>query len=369
MCQFIIKNIDSLLGIILQPNEELSRMQWQYRIQKLLVICIKQIFASTASIAIPLRMVEIFTSFESVKKQVPVGSSDQEVVRFLKRLFSYMIDQNYFCIVRKMLNERIPENTYEEVSVRPHNEMSRVLLEMLERPLRLVKVYSTDPAFDSKILSSFTSEILTKDFNSTISNFVVPSLGMQSDSFPFIKLIRFLHDIHMETVRRKEGFPMEQLINNNNHHSEFSQSQKSIKFNGYLLHSILKLDVKFLDEVINQNCLSNYLIVIGTMIRNISRLPKPPSQYVTFSNYDDDDAIQEMSASDEDSHDEDEEMQPQFERLILSDTIVLLNEQIRVGKIVKSIDGLLYIPEVVHSLCLIAHNLMIYNRAAINEYR
>lgn len=296
-----------------------------------------------------------------------MGSSDQDVVKFLKRLFSYMIDQNYFCIVRKMLNEKIPENTYDEVSVRPHNEMSRVLLEMLERPLKLVNAFSADPSFDSKILSSFTIEILTKDFNSTISNFVVPSLGAQNDSFPFIKLIRLLHDIHMEAARKREGFPMEQLVNNNNH-SEVSQSQKNISFNGYLLHSILKLDVKFLDEVINQNCLSQYVIVVGAMIRNISRLPKP-SQYVTFSNYDDDDAIQEMSDSGEDSHDEDVEMQPHFERLILSETIVLLNEQTRVGKIVRNIDGLLYIPEVVHSLCRIAHNLMIYNRIAINEYR
>lgn len=296
-----------------------------------------------------------------------MGSSDQDVVKFLKRLFSYMIDQNYFCIVRKMLNEKIPENTYDEVSVRPHNEMSRVLLEMLERPLKLVNAFSADPSFDSKILSSFTIEILTKDFNSTISNFVVPSLGAQNDSFPFIKLIRLLHDIQMEAARKRDGFPMEQLVNNNNH-SEVSQSQKNISFNGYLLHSILKLDVKFLDEVINQNCLSQYVIVVGAMIRNISRLPKP-SQYVTFSNYDDDDAIQEMSDSGEDSHDEDVEMQPHFERLILSETIVLLNEQTRVGKIVRNIDGLLYIPEVVHSLCRIAHNLMIYNRIAINEYR
>lgn len=265
-----------------------------------------------------------------------------------------------------MLGEKIPDNTYEEVSVRPHNEISRVLLDMLQRPLKLVNTFNADPSFDTKILASFITEILTKDFNSTISNFVVPALGAHND-FPFIKLVRFLYDFQIETVRRKEELSTEPSVNNNNQ-IEVSQSQKTIKFNGYLLHSILKLDAKFLDDIINQNCLSNYLIVIGAMIRNISRVPKP-SHYVTYSNYDDDDGIQEMSDSDGDSQDEDEEMQPQFERLILSDTIALLNEQTRVGKVVKNIDDLLYIPEVVHSLCLIAHNLMIYNRSAINEYR
>lgn len=341
------------------------RMIWQYRIQKLLVLCIKQVFSSSMSIAIPMRIIEIFTSFEMIKRQVPTGS-DQDVVNFLKRLFSYMIEQNYFRNVRKMLNEKIPENTYDEVSTRPYNEISRVLLEMIERPLKLVNTFSADANFDSKILSSFVSEILTKDFTSTISNFIVPSLGSQCD-FPFIKLLRFLHDVHMETLRNCEVFSCVIPMDNNNY-SQVLQSYKNIRFNGNLLYSLLKLDEKFLDEVINQNCLSHYLIVIGAMIGNISRLPRP-DQYVSSSIFDDNEAANEQSDTDDDTDDEDQEMQPHNERLTLGETINLLNEQNRVGKIVKNIDGVLYKPEVVHSLCQIAHNLMIYNRAAISKYR
>lgn len=314
-----------------------------------------------------MRMIEIFTSFESNKKNVPHGHgvTDQQIVKFQKRLFSYMIDQNYFGIVRQMLNEKVPEGTYDTVSTRPHNEMSRVLLEMIERPLKLVKTFSVDHGFDTKILAAFTTEILTKDFTSSTSNFIVPALGSQPD-FPFIKLIRFLHDVHMQTLHNSECFPTDLSAYNNNHCGNI-QAIKDIRFNGYLLYSILKLDEKFIDAVINENCLSHYLIVIGAMIGNICKLPKP-NQYVSYSNYDDDD-IQELSDSEEEGSNEDEEMQPQFERLILSDTIVLLNEQNRVSKIVKNIDVLLYKAEVVHSICLTAHNLMIYNRAAINEYR
>lgn len=311
-----------------------------------------------------MRIIEMFTSFESIKKQLPAATNDQEAIRFLKRLFSYMIEQNYFGTVRKMLNEKVPENTYEEATIRPHNEMSRVLLEMIERPLKLVKTFDADPSFDSKILTSFVTEILTKDFTSTISNFVVPALGAQPD-FPFIKLVCLLHDIHLQNLCKDEEAPGEGVTNNN--HADTFKALGNIKFNGCLLYAILKLDAKFIDELISQNCLSQYLVVIGAMIGNISRLPKP-SQYITYSNYDDEDMIEELSDS-EDDVDQDEEMQPQFERLILSETIVLLNEPGRVGKIVKNIDAFLYRPEVVHSLCLIAHNLMIYNRAAVNEYR
>lgn len=263
-----------------------------------------------------------------------------------------------------MLSEKIPEGTYDVVSLRPHNEMSRVLLEMIERPLKLVNSFSTDPAFDSKILSSFTTEMLTKDFNSTISNFIIPSLGAQVD-FPFIKLIRFLHDSFMQSAHE---VTMIDLTMDNNNHGEVLQARPTVTFNCYLLYSILKLDSKFLDELINQKCLlGDYLVVIGAMINNISRVPKP-TQIVTYSNYDDDDTTIQ-AISDSDSEDEDEEMQPQHERLILSDTIAMLNEHTRVGKIVKNIDGILYKPEVVQSLCLIVHNLMIYDRAAINEYK
>lgn len=304
-----------------------------------------------------MRIIEIFTSFESIKRQMPPESSEQEVVKFLKRLFSYLIDQNYFRNVRKMLNEKIPDGTYDQESTRPHNEMSRVLLGMIERPLKLVKAFSADPDFDSKILGSFAIEILTKDFTSTISNFIVPSLGMQSD-FPFLKLICFLHDLQCHGE------------DNNNGTVNLTRFRKELKFNGYLLFSILKLDSKFLDEVINENCLSHYLIVIGALIGNISKLPKP-NQPSNFScNFDEeDDYVQDMSDDSDDEIDQDTEMQPQFERIILADTIQLLNEQNRVVKTVKNLDGLLCKPEVVHSMCLIAHNLMIYNRAAINEYR
>lgn len=311
-------------------------------------------------------MIEIFTSFESIKRQCPAGLNDQEVVRFLKRLFSFMIDQHYFRIVRKMLNEKIPADTYDAETTRPHNEISRVLLEMIERPLKLVNTFSADAVFDTKILSSFTIEILTKDFTSTISNFIVPALGLQID-FPFIKLIRFLHDVHMQTLTGNESFPMNPETFNNNF--EVSHSQPNIRFNGYLLHSILKLDSKFIDAVINENCLSHYLVVIGAMIGNISQLPKPNQFINSFSNFDDDDTREDLSDSDDDDANDDVEMQPQLQRLVLSETIVLLNESTRVGKIVKNIDELLYKPEVVHSLCQIAHNLMIYNRSAINEYR
>lgn len=312
--------------------------------------------------AIPMRTIECFTSYDSIRKLAPVGVDEQEIIKFSKRLFAYMIDQNYYQNVRKMLNDKIDENTYDEVTTVPRTEISRVILDMIERPLNLVYNSIQDDAFDAKILASFISEILAKDQNRTISNFVIPSMATRMN-FPFIKMINFLHIIHLN---RNPA--------DNNNQGENVDLFKDLKFNGFLLYAILQLDGKFLDEMIAQNFLQHYLIVIGSMINCISKLPKS-NEYSKLISYDDNEDISsDPNHNDEDDDDDDEsendeEMQPQFERLILMSIIQQVNEESRVNAIVKNIDSILHLPNVIHSICVISHNLMIYNRAAINEYR
>lgn len=301
-----------------------------------------------------MRMIETFTSFELIKRYAPDEIDQQEIIIFSKCIFSYMIDQNYYSNVRKMLNEKINDSDYIEVTTKPATVISEVILDMIKRPLKLISDLSVDKEFDSKILAAFVNEILANDSNHTISNFIIPSLA--SDNFPFIKLINFLYDIH---VKRH-------LTDNN--HGEENETFRDIKFNGYLLHAILHLDVNFLNEIENRNYLQQYLIVIGSMIGCIIKLPRS-NEYTKFSNFEDNDESTREESDDDDDDEDDEEMQPQFERLILMDIIKELNDQNRVNRIVRNIDSILHIPKVIHSICVIAHNLMIYNRAAISEYR
>lgn len=337
-------------------SDQKSKIQWQFRVKKLLTLCLKQIFASTSSIAIPMRTIEIFTLYDSIRKYATPEVDEHEILKFSKRLFFYMIEKNYFKNVRKMIEEKINDGTYDEITTTPRTEISKVILEMIERPLKLVNDSQYDDEFDAKILGSFANEILSKDSNYTICNFIIPSLASKIH-FPFIKLIKFLFEVHQKR---------EQVDKNN--FGERKKSANDIKFNGYLLYSILHLDVNFLDEVINRNLLQQYLTLIGSMTSCICILPKA-NDYTKFSNFDDNDDINRDASDDDDDDEQDEEMQPQFERLILLDVIQQINEENRVNVIVKNIDSILHLPSVIHSICVIAHNLMIYNRAAMNEYR
>ncbi|KAG5670258.1 hypothetical protein PVAND_000535 [Polypedilum vanderplanki] len=356
LCQFIIKNVGILFEIILQNNNSFikQKLQWQFRIQKLLTLCLKQIFVSpSTSIAIPMRTIEIFTSFESIRNFAPAGINENDLMKFSRQIFSYMIDQNYYENVRKMLNEKIAENTYDEITTVPRTEISKVILSMIERPLKLVNCTTGDEKLDSKILTAFTNDILAKDSNSTIINFIIPSLAKSKD-FPFMKFLNFLYSIQIKRTT-------------NNTFNERNDS--NVIFNGFLLYAILHLDENFLKQIITQGCLQQYLIVIGSMINCISKLPKANDKYIKFSNYEEDEDGMNDSDDEDNESEPDEEMQPQFERLILIKIIHQLNTENRVNAIVRNIDSILHLPNVIHSVCVIAHNLMIFNRAAINEYR
>lgn len=304
-----------------------------------------------------MRMIEIFTSYESIKQSSPSTTSELEIMQLTKSIFSYMIHQNYYKNVRTMLDDKINENTYDEITTRPRTEISKVILEMIWRPLKLVSELNVDSEFDRKILASFAKEILVRDPNFTIVNYIIPSLANERN-FPFIKLLTFLYDVH--AIGAYNNNLGEDLV-------------KNIKFNGFLLHAILKLDVNFLDDIIQRQYLHQYLIVIGNMINCITKLPKA-KEIVRFSYIDDgEDSVDEDSddeaESDQERQQRDDEMQPQFERIILQDVIKQMNDENRINKIVKNLDAILHLPEVIQSVCNVVHNLLIYNRAAIHEYR
>lgn len=306
-----------------------------------------------------MRMIEIFTSFESIRQNSPNAVNEDDIMQLTKSIFGYMVGQNYYRNVRKMLDDKINENTYDEVTTRPRTEISKVILEMILRPLKLVNELNADSDFDAKILASFTQEFLVRDPNFTIVNFVIPSLAIEGN-FPLAKLLNFLYDVHMRDC---------EFYNNNNNFGE-KKIGTNIKFNGFLLNAILKLDVNYLDDIIRKQCLHQYLIVVGSMIGCITKLPKQ-KENVQFSYVDDgEDSVEETEDESEDEMDnQDDEMQSQLERIVLNDIIKHLNDANRVNKIVRNLDGILHLPEVIQGVCNIAHNLLIYNRAAIHEYR
>jgi ubiquitin-protein ligase E3 C len=287
-----------------------------------------------------MRMIEIFTSYEFIRQRSSATVNEQETMQLIKSIFSLMIDESYFKNMRIMMADKINENTYdEELTIRPRTEISKVIFEMIWRPLKLLNELVIDQDFDNKILASFIQEILIYDPNFTIVNFIIPSLA-SSSSFPFAKLLNFLYTHKEQNYFKKPPYIL---------------SENKI----ILCHLILQLDVNFLDELIKQQNLHQYLVVLGQMIGCISKLPKP-KESEKFSYVDEN----ESNSEDDESEDEngDQEMESQFERFVLLNIIKQLNDENRVNKIVNNLNTVLHLPEAIQSICNIAHNLYLYNR-------
>ena len=186
-----------------------------------------------------MRMIEIFTSFEHLRKFT--GVEDQHIVFYLKKIYSYLLNHDYMLNVRKLLDEKIDDNTYIEESPSAHNQISETLVQMLERPLSIMKA-ANDPFFEHKLLASFSSEILAKKYSKTIKFFIIPRLAANPE-FPFIQLIQFL----CETYEKEQESRRIILIDLTDD-TQSTNKNEEFAFSSYLLHSVLKLDSLFLGE-------------------------------------------------------------------------------------------------------------------------
>lgn len=321
-----------------------SEMQWQFRIKRLLVLCTKQILSTKTSAAIPMRILQIFTSFDTIK--INSGSvEDRIIVQFLQNCFLCLANENYFEIMNKILNTKIPEHAYEQETTRPSNEISRTILEMIERPLRLVNI-GRNVEFTHQVISLFIAEILVSDFSLCTSNFIIPSLAMFPE-FPFVQFVRTIH----------EALTVDSSLCN----KKFIERLRDGNVNAFLLYSVIKMDENKYDEMVTQNCMIEYISVIGSLLDNAVKMEKLNCNVSLDDFYN--------SSESDDDDDENMDVEPSIERIMINRSIELLNDKIRSEMIAKLIDQILCEPSAVQKMSLIVHNLIIINQNSSHENR
>jgi ubiquitin-protein ligase E3 C len=325
-----------------------NEIQWQFRIKRLLVLCTKQISSSKTSAAIPMRILQIFTSFDTIKMNSP-NVNDRFIIQFLQNCFLCLANENYFEIMTRILNSKIPEHAYEFETIKPSNEISRTILEMIERPLRLVNI-GNNIEFSHQVISLFIAEILLSDFNFCTSNFIIPSLA-KFPEFPYIQFVRTI-----ETALN---------INSSMCNKKFIDRLRNGNVNAFLLYSVIKLDENKYDEIVSRNCMTEYISIIGTLLDNAVKSEK------FYTNVAFDDFCHNSSESDNEYDDDDDYMdvEPSNERIMIHRSIELLNENERAERIVKLIDLVLCEQNAVQKMSLIVHNLIIVNQNANHENR
>uniref|UniRef100_A0A0A1XNT7 Ubiquitin-protein ligase E3C n=1 Tax=Zeugodacus cucurbitae TaxID=28588 RepID=A0A0A1XNT7_ZEUCU len=369
VCQQIIRQPERLL------RNSSTEFIWLYRLKKLLDVCLTQMTLPQTSPAIPLRMLEVFTATSVLERYM---EDETRVQAYLKVVFNFLVNHEYFVRLRQLMETKCPPLDGE--TLHAPSPFADAIFQLMLRPLLL-----KDEMFG--IYEEFCKHILAKPFTDPIRNYVLPSLAECAD-FPFSKLIRTLHRLTTNPQTEKmqvDLAPGPHTTSTSNFtvttsKVESLEIQRSEIFSSYLLNAILILDRKHLVSLDTQNLVSDYIEIVAEMSAKILQLPKSTLKLSV---------VHHQRTDAEESSDDDEEEEEQTRRIqksstdadagpqalsgeeqnVLMECVNLLNDSQRVRMLTEQTDTYLADEKVLHALCVICHNLMIYNKQAVFEYK
>lgn len=325
---------------------------------------------------IPFRVLETFSSDEIVSSYI----TDLNVRRqYLENVYRYLVKRKYFKLVRQLLEEKVPP--LYDVLLSPPNSISETLLQMIQHPLRLLiaadrniqshQTIGTGSLISDEcvtlILSSFVNEILVPQYSPPIQLFIVPCLANSSE-FPFFYLLQYLSEKIVENDNNATMHTNDSgvTIDYHSNHQNFHKTKKvdNIFDSSYFFKSFLILDQSYLEQMFTDTAsVRNYVKILGRFSNNIRKLQQRTTQSI-FRQMDVD--VDDFDSDEEESY---KEKIPSLERECLLEAITLLNDQKRAELILEHNDNYLDDVSVLYSLCKICHNLMLYHRVAVLEYR
>ncbi|KYN18133.1 PREDICTED: ubiquitin-protein ligase E3C [Trachymyrmex cornetzi] len=307
--------------------KSISSSQWLWRLRWILRMCMRYntetLPDGAYSLAIPLRVLEVFTTREDMEKVLPLSAS-KHTYRHLESIFVYLIQHNYFEQLRKLLDEKVPPMV-EVTSVAP-TPISKCLLDMIKRPVDLISYVNHRENFSTLVLRELCGSVFSPRLSDPIRMFVVPALAEFKD-FPYIQLIICINRL--------------QLIPTIN-----------------LLYCVLSLDSSNqFSWCKSEDVLTNYLQVLASLSSTIVPLMAEQS-------------ISERQIDNDSDNESNGNVTDQEQADILRQCIEMLNEQQRVNGILSAIEQSQSDPPVLlQPLCRLCHHLLITNKLAVQKYK
>lgn len=128
--QYILKNPQSVF------NELVSTMGratvWRHRLNRYLILCIRQLFVTDIPQAIPLRILELFTGAQLMRTYV---TNLEQIRPLLEATFLYLVRNRYYEYMRRLLEEKVPP--LDGPISKPPTPFCDAVLQLILRPLTL----------------------------------------------------------------------------------------------------------------------------------------------------------------------------------------------------------------------------------------
>ncbi|XP_059622262.1 ubiquitin-protein ligase E3C [Phlebotomus argentipes] len=288
---------------------------WKYRLQRLLLIALRQLHASVKSPpGVLLQIYEIF-----IANDAP-APWHQIVIDLLQ----YLLQRNFFLYLRTIIDSQsglIPTNP---ADISPNLPCFRYL-QLTMKPLYLLQC-TDDDVFSVTVLSNFLRHILSPELTRSSKILLLPYF-VTCKKFPYMKFLTYL--------------------------SSLSSPDGSHLFSSSLLYSLLYLDRHYLDLVRSVDTKSHYL-------RSLSRILQ--ASVYNFVERRLEGQMEGQSDSDEDEDVPVTMSEVSVEEEALRESVKILGDVRHMNKIAEFVDSLVDDHEAISATCHICNSLMIYGR-------
>lgn len=178
LSHFFIKHKEFVCNLI-DLNEQTNRANqqitiynrtnlWFYRLKKLILLNLESLFKLMFSDSVqqstnfvPLRILEVFTSNDFYSK----NCRKQNVVDLIKSIWSFLVKNNYFLYMRKIIETKIPVPYDEDV---PYTPMERTIYELTIRPLNIQYNEEDDKELLKQLIVEFFKQYLNGPYSPVI---------------------------------------------------------------------------------------------------------------------------------------------------------------------------------------------------------
>ncbi|XP_063777972.1 ubiquitin-protein ligase E3C [Pseudophryne corroboree] len=187
ICHNLIKHNSQFVHQLTGPD----RLTCLYQIKRLLGLCcrlLQHCHDDSLNIALPMRMVEVFSSENTYLHVLPDAIS---VASLIEQILHYMIQKGYYRSLYLLVNNRLPSSIeYIDVFKVP---IAKILLENIMKPLHFMYNSCSDGA-RQRVFSAFTREFLAAPYTDQIFHLIIPALADVHNAFPYERYLSALLD-------------------------------------------------------------------------------------------------------------------------------------------------------------------------------
>ncbi|XP_024900649.1 ubiquitin-protein ligase E3C isoform X3 [Pteropus alecto] len=176
------QNLIKHSSVFVRQLDGSERLTCLFQIKRLMSLCcrlLQNCGDDSLNVALPMRMLEVFSSENTY---LPVLQDASSVVSVIEQILHYMIQNGYYRALYLLINSKLPSSIeYSDLSRVP---IAKILLENVLKPLHFT--YNSCPeGARRQVFAAFTEEFLAAPFTDQTFRFLIPALADAQAAFPY----------------------------------------------------------------------------------------------------------------------------------------------------------------------------------------